>query len=226
MQSHIKNGMPGMTCPLCNKNYKEVRYWARHYQTAHQCVFKRQDQPENRQAGAMGTSGAPKVPGVVIADDFNDIATPTEADSVTQKTLDEKLATDKVSHFLLKLRAEHALSEELIGCISANMLDIAEDVAKHCSRVGVSDEPVSTSDVSDEPASVTALKKFMIKGRLVKYVRDYMPYVGPESSKVEQEGQEMTLYYVPISKQLKCFLDSEKIKGGSQWSHHPHTVPG
>ena len=91
------------------------------------------------------------------------------------------------------------------------MLEIAEDVAKHYSKLGTPDEPVSAPGVSDEPASVTALKNFMIKGRLVKYVRNYMPYVGPDSSKVEQCGQEMTLYFVPISKQLKCLLDLEKV---------------
>ena len=118
MQSHIKNGMPGMKCPLCMKHYKEVRYWAKHYQTAHQCTSTCEAKLEDRrQADAMKTRGTREVSGVVVAEDYIDEATTDVADDVTQKALDEKLATDKVSHFLLKLRAEHALSEELIGCI-------------------------------------------------------------------------------------------------------------
>ena len=213
MQSHINNGMSGMDCPLCTKHYKEVRYWTKHYQTAHQCSSTSEGGLDDlRRADAMRTIGTPAVSGVDVADGYMDEATTdVVADNVTQNALDEKQATEKVSHFLLKLRAEHALSEELICCISANMLEIAEDVAKHCSKPGVPDAPASASGVSDEPASVTALKNFMIKGRLVKYVRNYMPYVGPESSMVEQDGREMTLFFVPISKQLKCLLDSGKV---------------
>ena len=186
-----------MTCPCCEVQFKEVRYWQRHFmhhhghstqgptlvnETNQEPLVERMATDEEVGAGGLATGG--------------ELGNPSCAHEQEETDQTRESSRQKMAEFLLALRSEHVVSEEVVQLVVDNVKGMILSVAE------ASDTQEAANDI------VGSLDHFRSQYNLKTYCEKHMPHVSAKTVAVEGG----VVQYVPIIEQLKVLIENGVIQ--------------